>query len=240
MATALVNLARFYMKTAKYDDARPLLTRALAIQENGLGPEHPDVAVTLSSRAELAAHTGATIEAFAMAARAEALSREHLRLTVRTLPERQALAYASSLPSGLDLMLNLASTRSGDSQMSVAAWNAVIRARGMVLDEVAARHRSGSAGEDKEIVGLAEALASARQRLAALAVRGIQKRSPRALPPPSGTGSSRKGQRRARASSEERAVPRRPVEEPCRPSRTGRSIANWRRCGLRQVSTSEP
>ena len=53
----------------------------------------------LSSRAELAAHTGATTEAFATAARAEALSREHLRLTVRTLPERQALAYASSLPS---------------------------------------------------------------------------------------------------------------------------------------------
>ena len=43
-----------------------------------------------------------------MAARAEALSREHLRLTVRTLPERQALAYASSLPSNLDLMLRLA------------------------------------------------------------------------------------------------------------------------------------
>ena len=124
--------------------------------------------VTLSSRAELAAHTGATREAFATAARAEALSREHLRLTVRTLPERQALAYASSLPSALDLMLRLASTRPGDSQMSTAAWDAVIRARGMVLDEMAARHRSASAAEATEIAALATALASARQRLAAL------------------------------------------------------------------------
>jgi hypothetical protein len=122
--------------------------------------------------------TGATIEAFGTAARTEALSREHLRLTVRTLPERQALAYASSLSSALDLMLRLASTRPGDSQMSAAAWDTVIRARGMVLDEMAARHRSASAGEATEIAGLAEALTSARQRLAALTVRGIRNDPP--------------------------------------------------------------
>jgi CHAT domain-containing protein/tetratricopeptide (TPR) repeat protein len=178
VATALVNLARFHVRTGNYDDAGALLARALAIQEKGLGPEHPDVAVTLSSGAELAAHAGATIEAFATAARAESLNREHVRLTVRTLPERQALAYASSLPSALDLMLRLASTRSGDRQMSAAAWDAVIRARGMVLDEVAARHRSAGVGEAQEITGLAKALASARQRLAALAVRGIRNDPP--------------------------------------------------------------
>jgi CHAT domain-containing protein/Tfp pilus assembly protein PilF len=178
VATALVNLARFHLSTGKYRDAAPLLARALAIQEKGLGPDHPDVAVTLSSLAEVAAHTGATSEALATAARAEALSREHLRLTVRTLPERQALAYASSLPSALDLMLSLASTRSGESQMSSAACDAVIRARGMILDEVAARHRSASADEGREIAGLAEALASARQQLAALAVRGVRNDPP--------------------------------------------------------------
>jgi CHAT domain-containing protein/Tfp pilus assembly protein PilF len=178
VATALVNLARFNVSTGNYDDARPLLARALAIQEKSLGPEHPDVAVTLIGGAELAAHSGATIEAFAIAARAEALSQEHVRLTVRTLPERQALAYASSQPSGVDLMLRLVSTRSGDSEMSAAAWDAIIRARGMVLDEVAARHRSASAGEAKEIAELANALAAARQRLAGLAVRGIRNDPP--------------------------------------------------------------
>jgi CHAT domain-containing protein/tetratricopeptide (TPR) repeat protein len=178
VATALVNLARLYLRTGKYHDAGPLLARALAIQEKSLGPEHPDVAVTLSSRAELAAHIGATMDAFATAERAEALSREHLRLTVRTLPERQALAYASSFPSALDLMLRLASTHSSDRQMSTAAWDAVIHARGVVLDEMAARRRSASAGETKEIAGLAEALASARQRLAALAVHGIRNDPP--------------------------------------------------------------
>jgi CHAT domain-containing protein len=178
VATALVNLARLYLKTGNYQDAGPLLARALAIQEKGLGSEHPDVAVTLSSRAELAAHTGETIEAFSTAARAEAISREHLQLTVRTLPERQALAYASSLPSALDLMLRLASTRPSDGEMSTAAWDAVIRGRAIILDEMAARHRSAGAGEAREIAELAGALASARQRLAALAVRGIRNDPP--------------------------------------------------------------
>ena len=136
----------------------------------------------MRSRAELAAGTGATTQAFEDAARAEALSREHLRLTLRTLPEREALADASSLSSVLDLLLRLASTRSDDREMSRAAWDAVIRARGMVLDEMAARHRSVAAGAaresaslaEAEIASLAEALASARQRLAALTVRGIR------------------------------------------------------------------
>src|SRR5262249_47444240 len=116
VATALLNLARLEMKTGNYQDAGPLLDRALAIQVKGLGAGHADVAATLISRAELAARTGARVEAFATAARAEALSREHLRLTVRTLPERQALAYASSRSSALDLVVQLASMRPGDGE----------------------------------------------------------------------------------------------------------------------------
>jgi tetratricopeptide (TPR) repeat protein len=178
VATAQVNLARLYLRSGNYDDAGPLLTRALVIQEKGLGPEHPDVAQTLSSRAELAAHTGSTIEAFATAARAEALAREHLRLTVRTLPERQALAYASSLPPALDLMLDLTSRRPSDDVMPTVAWDAVSRARATILDEVAARQRSAGTGDNKESAELAQTLASARQRLAALMVRGIRHDSP--------------------------------------------------------------
>ena len=178
VAIGLGNLARFYLRTGSYQEPGLLLVRALAIQEKALGPDHPDVALTLSSRAELEAHNGAASEAFATAARAEALSREHLRLTVRSLPERQALSYASSLPSTLSLMLRLASIRPGDSQMVTEAWNAVVRARGIVFDEVAARHRPAGAEAATEMAALATALASARQRLAALVVRGIRNDPP--------------------------------------------------------------
>ena len=178
VATGLGNLARFYLRTGSYQEPGLLLVRALGIQEKALGPDHPDVALTLSSRAELEAHNGAAREAFATAVRAEALSREHLRLTIGSLPERQALSYASSLPSTISLMLRLASIRPGDGQMVTEAWNAVVRARGVVFDEVAARHRFAGAEDASGMAAFAAALASARQRLAALVVRGIRNDPP--------------------------------------------------------------
>ena len=178
VATGLGNLARFYLRTGSYQEPGLLLVRALGIQEKALGPDHPDVALTLSSRAELEAHNGAAREAFATAVRAEALSREHLRLTMGSLPERQALSYASSLPSTISLMLRLASIRPGDSQMVTEAWDAVVRARGVVFDEVAARHRFAGAEDASGVAASATALASARQRLAALVVRGIRNDPP--------------------------------------------------------------
>ena len=178
VATALGNLARFYLRTGSYQEPGLLLVRALAIQEKALGSDHPDVALTLSSQAELEAHNGAPREAFATAVRAEALNREHLRLTIGSLPERQALSYASSLPSTLSLMLRLAAIRPGDSQMVTEAWNAVVRARGVVFDEVAARHRFAGAEAAGGMAASATALASARQRLAALVVRGIRNDPP--------------------------------------------------------------
>lgn len=36
-----------------YDEAEPLFTRALAIREKALGPEHPDVASSLNNLAVL-------------------------------------------------------------------------------------------------------------------------------------------------------------------------------------------
>ena len=171
VAMALLNLGRLELQSHNYADAKPLLTRALAIQQPRLGPEHPEVAGTLVSLAELEAHTDDPDEAFDMAIRAEEIRREHVRLTARTLPERQALAYLSSAPSATDLMLSIAASHPG--QMTVtAAWNAVIRARGIVFDEMAARNRAASDAEDPEVAALTRTLASARQRLAAAVLRG--------------------------------------------------------------------
>jgi len=178
VATGLVNLARFHLKTGSDENAAPLLARALAIQQEALGPEHPDVVLTLRSQAELAARAGARAEAFSLAARADEIAREHLRLTVRTLPERQALAYASSFGADLDLMLSLASSESSGRGFLTQAWDAVIRDRGIVLDEMAARHRLARTGDTPDTVRLAEALGAARERLAALAVRGIRNDPP--------------------------------------------------------------
>src|SRR5262245_23311411 len=52
-ATSLNRQARQYLDQGKYDEAEPLLKRALAIRERALGPAHPDTATSLNNLAEL-------------------------------------------------------------------------------------------------------------------------------------------------------------------------------------------
>jgi len=178
VALALCNLASVYVHDGKYDEAGSLLRRALAIQVKDLGPEHPDTASTLMKLAEVNVRAGSSLEAFRTAARGEDIWREHMRLTARALPERQALAYAASGGAALDVMLSIASTHPEDSAMTTIAWNDVIRARGTVFDEMAARHQVASATDDQEIVALTRSLSAARERLAAAVVRGIRGDTP--------------------------------------------------------------
>jgi CHAT domain-containing protein/Tfp pilus assembly protein PilF len=147
--------------------------RALAIRENLLGPNHPDVARSLASLAVVLATREERQTALSSALRAERIGSEHLRLTAQSLPERQALLYASVRPSGLDLALTLAARGSdGDTASERAVWDELIRSRALVLDEMAARHREVAAVGDSKVAQLAKELALARNRLARLMVRG--------------------------------------------------------------------
>ena len=150
-----------------------LYERALAIQDKALGPRHPIEATTLNSLARLLAEVGRTDEAFEAALRAEAIGMEHLHLTARTLAEREALRYESVRASGLGLALDL--VVSGEVTSPAArerAWDALIRSRAIVLDEIASRHRAVEGSSDAEIARLASSLTQARTRLANLTVRG--------------------------------------------------------------------
>ena len=178
VARALIGQARVSVASGNYGQAAPLLTRALAIQEKTLGPAHPDLVTTLTLAAEVSARTGSGTDAFTAAGRAEDIRREHLRLTVRTLPERMALAYAASLPSAVDVMLRLASTSSATEATKVTAWDAVIRARGLIFDEMAARNRAVSANENTDLGRASSTLMSARERLAATVMRGVRNDPP--------------------------------------------------------------
>jgi tetratricopeptide (TPR) repeat protein len=53
VANSLNNLADLYGAQGRYARAEPLYQRALAIREKALGPDHPDVATSLSNLAQL-------------------------------------------------------------------------------------------------------------------------------------------------------------------------------------------
>jgi CHAT domain-containing protein len=133
----------------------------------------PQAAALLLADATVLNRMGRWEDSLRTAMRGAEIAGTHVRLTARRLPEREALAYASLMNDNLDLALAiLAAHPDAGSDTVVAAWNALIRARALVLDEMGARHRALTASADPEIQGLVEDLRSAQQRAANLLVRG--------------------------------------------------------------------
>ena len=168
VAVTLVNLAGILTDVGRAAEAEPLLERALAIREARLGRDHPDVANALTVRARTRAALGRPTDALADALAAEAIGREHLRVTARWLPERVALQYAGRRVSGLDQALQIATTSPPGEAAVRALWDAVIRARALVLDEMAHRLQALHAAEAPEAVAVRERLAGASARYARL------------------------------------------------------------------------
>jgi tetratricopeptide (TPR) repeat protein len=168
----LVQLGRLAYDQGDLIASESYLRRAISVQEKSLGPQHPDLARSLNDLARTLAAQGNKANALADALRAEKIGAAHLRLTVRTLSERQALAYERVRASGLDLALSLAleppSTTSDRSQV----FDAVIQSRALVFDELAYRRHTVYSSSNHDVAQSAEQLFSARARLATLTVRG--------------------------------------------------------------------
>jgi CHAT domain-containing protein len=93
--------------------------------------------------------------------------------------ERQALAAVSEKARSLDICNSIAAISSaGVEGIAGKVWDNVIRSRAIVLDEMGRRHRTVAEINDPKISALVESLASARQHLADLMVRGPDPNAP--------------------------------------------------------------
>ena len=177
LAWTLNSLARIAEHDGNRAEAEALYERSLKIKQVLYGETSPDVVETEGqlARCLLAGRDSARAAPLALtAARARA---DHLRSTAAGLSERQALAYAGlgSLP--LDVLLAMAPA--GSPEQVGATWDALIRSRTVVLDEIAARHGAVIAGlRDSSIAAPLRELDGARGRYANLLVRGIGERDP--------------------------------------------------------------
>jgi CHAT domain-containing protein len=174
--TAIADLLRdqgtLYVQLGQADSARAAYDRCLAIYERHLGPEHPQVAVALALLAYAEAAAGNRVAALEAALRAESIGREHMRLTSRTLAEREALLYSGVRARGLELALHLTATTPASDLETARVWDAVVRSRALVLDEMATRTQAVSYTDQDQVIVLADSLTAARNHLAALVVRG--------------------------------------------------------------------
>jgi tetratricopeptide (TPR) repeat protein len=107
LAVALVLLGDLEARQGHNEQARNHFSRAAALRSEMFGAEHPLTAEATARLASADFVAGLTRPAFSSALDAERIGRDHLRFTIRYLPERQALAYAAKRPRGLDLALSI-------------------------------------------------------------------------------------------------------------------------------------
>jgi CHAT domain-containing protein/tetratricopeptide (TPR) repeat protein len=179
LADALAGLATVEAAEGDSTLARSMYERAIRIREASLGQMHPDVALLLTQYARVLAAGGDERLAIEYALRGEEISREHLRLTCRSLSERQALQYAASRSPGARVASAALVSMSKPPEDEVReVWDAIVRGRTLVLDEMASRSRTLAAGNDSTSKELLDRLGAARRRLANLSVAGPRGDSP--------------------------------------------------------------
>lgn len=165
-------------------EAKDAWDRAVRILQACLGPGHPKTALARQRQARLYATNVTDFLfwkrtspgfAFEYAVAGHASWRRHVSSTIRYLPETEALAVAARPSLGLDVALGLLGRKALGirSLGSVSrAWDELIRSRGLVLDEMAARHRRFGEDDDPAIRSWRVLLEERRQRLARLLVSG--------------------------------------------------------------------
>jgi CHAT domain-containing protein len=171
-AEALERRGRVLTSNGNYEESRAFFDRALAIYQDVFGASHPFTTSAHAASAEAMLASGDARLAFSTALDAERNSREQLRLTLRYLPERDAVGYAGRRLRALDTALAALGEAGADADLERAAFDALVRSRALVLDEMAARQRISTDAARAELRTLWQEVASRRQRLATLIVRG--------------------------------------------------------------------
>ncbi|HSQ60752.1 MAG TPA: CHAT domain-containing protein, partial [Acidobacteriota bacterium] len=178
----LRGLAMVARERGEWERARAYYEQAVEQVRSTSGPAHPDMGRTLAEFASFDLAAGDSLAAFETALRAAELNRDHLRLTLAGITERQALALTAQLDTGLDIAFAaIAGTlRLRSEDLIRRLWDSEVRSRALVLDEIGGRARwVEGAGE---LLDAARRLEAARGRLANLLVRGSSAGTPTPTP----------------------------------------------------------
>lgn len=170
-AQALEGLARVRLAGGLASALEPA-RRALALRRESGGEGSSMVPPALALVARAHRRRGQVRQAFDTGLRAEHLARRHLALTTRTLGEPGALAYARVRADGLDVALELLGAVEGPETVR-HAWDALVRSRALVLDEMASRHRGVLDAGDPGVAAVAAELTAARESLAFMALHAV-------------------------------------------------------------------
>jgi CHAT domain-containing protein/Tfp pilus assembly protein PilF len=151
--------------------ALELYDHALAVWTGAFGRDYYLLAELLANKGQTLLALGRTAEALSTALESARVRRENVMIGARGIAERQALLYAAQDRGGLDLALRIASEGKAQGSDLIAVWDALIRDRALVLDEMIQRRNLAAHSAGGEIGDLWMQVSDSRDQLAAAAVR---------------------------------------------------------------------
>ncbi len=174
VASVLLERAQAWRAIGQRDSARVDLGHVITMSERQVGRSALLPAAAHTLEAELVADAGDGAAAFDEALASESTARAKSQQILRYISERQALAFARSRPQALDLVLSLAAQRGAAPERAPRAWDCLVRSRGLVLDEFAARQAALRERADSTTSELQRRHFAVRQRIANLVLQQNQ------------------------------------------------------------------
>jgi CHAT domain-containing protein/Tfp pilus assembly protein PilF len=166
VAANLAQIGLTHLALGDVGAARRHLTRARRIDERALGKSHPNLGFVLSSLAEVEARAGKLARARSLGARALAIVEGHLEPLLYATSQRERLELVGRHRSAVHHYLSL-HDRPTDA---VAAYQRVLRWKGIVLTSMIAQRQALLAASSPAIATPLAELADVRTELANLAM----------------------------------------------------------------------
>ncbi|HEY3176281.1 MAG TPA: CHAT domain-containing tetratricopeptide repeat protein [Candidatus Polarisedimenticolia bacterium] len=179
LACCLALQSAIMRRMGEAGSAREVSRRARSLGESTLGAASPELLPIVFEQARVSLSLGDFNEARRHALGGEASARRFFLRTASGLSHGEALRFEEARVSGLDIALSsLTAPPDGPTTAAVQeTWDAVIRSRGLTLDELIARRRITSAARMQGLNDLVKRLEADRSRLAHVAARGPAKDS---------------------------------------------------------------
>ena len=142
IANGLHTVGSLLLQLERPDEAAPYLEKSLALRRDRLGEDHPDVAQVMVSLA-CARFRVNPAQAIDLTLEAQERMRIWIRAMLRGLAEREAVSAVARRQYPIQQAIGLLSLPQAGYGPPVRrrAWDALVRSRGMVLDEMVERRR---------------------------------------------------------------------------------------------------
>jgi CHAT domain-containing protein len=179
MASALSDMAAVEIGLGKFDQGFADLARMRALYLRFYGPHHSQTAYVDGGYIADLFSVGRYSQAWDLALEAHRTTRDYVRLAIRLLPERQALALSSNASTSLDNLLAVALELRADALP--VAYQELVRSRALVAEEMAQREASLNRQHDPAVRTLEDTLEAQRKRVLELQRSGANPNTAAAL-----------------------------------------------------------